>query len=181
MRNCIFVLLIGLSLLLAACGRSMVRETGANETSVLSDRAVSTEPSLTNGTDPDADAAQPQSPTTPEDAGALPSVRTLPGMIMSLVHVRLWDGDVAPGLRAEDEGTVKRIVAAQTWGPGYDNLSDVWIEVEGVDYAYDMQSGILTAADDRAAKLSDADRAQVNAILAEYLPGYDEERGFFAP
>ena len=63
------------------------------------------------------------------------SVRTLPGMIMSDVHVSRGDGDIAPGLRADDAETVKQIIAQQTWGASYDNLSDVRIEAEGVRYS----------------------------------------------
>ena len=110
--------------------------------------------------------------SVPEEASTL---RNLPGHIASDVYVRLWDGSVAPGLRAEDAETVKRILATQTWGFSYDNLSDAWIDAEGVPYAYDSSAGILTASDDRAAKLTEEERIEVNAILAAYLPGYGEE------
>ena len=104
-----------------------------------------------------------------------PSVRTLPGMIMSDVHVQLRGGSVAPGLRADDAETVKRIIGQQTWGMSYDNLSDVWIEAECVRYAYDTSSGILTDADDHAAKLDDAQRETLNAVLASYLSETDAQ------
>ena len=105
----------------------------------------------------------------------MPSIRTMPGMTMSDVHVQLRDGSVAPGLRAYDAETVKRIIGQQTWGVSYDNLSDVWIEAEGVRYAYDSSSGILTDADDHAAKLDDAQRETLNAVLASYLPETDAQ------
>ena len=114
----------------------------------------------------------PQAETIPSES-ELPTIRTLPGHIESDVYVRLWDGNLAPGLRAEDADAVKRIIRAQSWGMSYDNLSDMWIDVEGVTYAYDTQSGILTEADDRAAKLSESERVQLNAILARYLDLYD--------
>ncbi len=145
-------------LLLPACGQAIAPE----ETTAVSESAET----LTQ-----AEAAEP------ETTG--PIIQKLPGMIMADVHVRLWDGDVSPGLRDEDAQTIKNILARQTWGYSYDNLSDTWIEAQGVTYAYDTQSGILTAADDRAAKLTETERAQVNAILADYLPGYDKENGFY--
>lgn len=177
MRNVITVFLIGLLLLAAACGHAERTEnTTAEETfpQPPSSAAAETQAEATEDTTAETDI----SPTVPEDVTFLGQ---LPGMIMSDVHVRLWDGDVAPGLRAEDAETVKHILAAQMWEHSYDNLSDVWIEAEGVRYAYDTRSGILTCADDRAAKLDEANRAQVNAILAQYLPGYTEDNGFFEP
>lgn len=162
-------------LLLTACARAetdtetTAAETAASETAVADNAAQLT---AAENTEP----SQTRTETEP-----FPTVRTLPGHIASDVYVRLWDGDVAPGLRAGDAESVKTIIAAQTWGDSFDNLSDVWIEAEFVPYAYDTQGGILTSADDRAAKLADAERAALNAILAHYLPGYDEGRGFFTP
>ena len=157
-------------LLPSACGRTApsgtTKEPIQTQIAEMSKQAAENEPEESSVT---------QSLTVPEDASTL---WNLPGHIASDVFVRLWDGDVAPGLRAEDAETVKRIIAAQTWGFSYDNLSDVWIESEFVRYAYDTQSGILTESDERAVKLTEAERVQINAILADYLPGYDEENGF---
>ncbi|MBQ7541997.1 MAG: hypothetical protein IJT44_06880 [Clostridia bacterium] len=177
MRRSVMILCICFLLFAAACGRSVTPETASADAitpeSASADAIMSERTEQTAAAETETEAAR----TVPDEATSL---RTLPGMIMSDVYVSLWDGDTAPGLRAEDAQAVKRILASLTWGMSYDNLSDVWIETQGVRYAYDTQSGILTEADNRAAKLSEAQRIRLNGILAEYLPGYEEGRGFFS-
>ena len=156
-----------LCLLLTACARAETKQTTRPQPVQTQSAAAETD-----GT--------PQTAAQTETAAEteMPTIRTLPGHIESDVYVRLFDGDLAPGLRAGDAEAVKQIIAAQTWGFSYDNLSDVWIDAEGVQYAYDTQGGILTEADNRAAKLSDAERAELNAILAQYLSGFDDAHDF---
>ena len=174
MRKILPVLLI--CLLLTACGQTQPTEsesTAAQASSETQTRVIAAETgSDAQSTTETGSAAQSQAETIPSES-ELPTIRTLPGHIESDVYVRLWDGDLAPGLRAEDADAVKQIIRARSWGVSYDNLSDMWIEAEGVQYAYDTQSGILTEADDRAAKLSESERVQLNAILARYLNLYD--------
>ena len=174
MRKILPVLLI--CLLLTACGQTQPTEsesTAAQASSETQTRVIAAETgSDAQSTTETGSAAQSQAETIPSES-ELPTIRTLPGHIESDVYVRLWDGDLAPGLRAEDADAVKQIICARSWGMSYDNLSDMWIEAEGVQYAYDTQSGILTEADDRAAKLSESERVQLNAILARYLNLYD--------
>lgn len=134
---------------------------------------ATTEPAQIAETTEQTAAAAPEETSAPSLSEEASTLRNLPGHIASDVYVRLWDGSVAPGLRAEDAETVKSILASQTWGFSYDNLSDAWIDAEGVPYAYDSSAGILTASDDRAAKLTEEERIEINAILAEYLPGYE--------
>ena len=164
MHRILPVLLI--CLLLTACGQTQQTEsesTAAQTSSETQTRAMAAETET---------APQSTAETVPP-ASELPTIRTLPGHIASDVYVRLWDGDLAPGLRAEDAEAVKGILRAQTWGMSYDNLSDIRIDAEGEQYAYDTQSGILTAADDRAATLNESERLQLNAILERYLNLYD--------
>ena len=151
MRKQTVLLILCSVLLLSSCGRTAsIRETSAV-----------------------ADTAQAQSEPDGSLGGEQPS-----GVTDSDVLVCRMDGETAPGLRAEDAQTVKQLLAAQTWGHSYNGLCDCWIKVGNVVYAYETTSGILTDADDQAAKLSKPDRLRLNAILEEYLPGYDAKKGF---
>ena len=125
----------------------------------------------------DAQAGEPADASASETAEAVseaterPSstIRTLPGHIASDVFVHRLDADVAPGLRADDAQTVRQLLAAQTWGPGYDNLSNVEIHVLTARYTYESDSGILTTETGDAVKLSDSERVRLNTILRQYI------------
>lgn len=138
--------------IMAACGKTALPESQTQ-------RAVQTEDR------PPPQTAEPTSEPLPPET----TLRTLPGMIMSDVHVCRIDEDVSPGLRAEDAQEVKAIVAAQTFGDGYDNLSDVQMEVAREWYYYETQAGILTDARGNAAMLSASDKARLEGILEKYI------------
>lgn len=146
MRKILTVVLLALVLLSAGCGRTRTNKPAS---------------------DPVNDAPTSADAEDPSSSG------TTIGNLESDVFVRSWSGDVASGLREADAATIKQILSSLEWGKSSDNRSDAWIESEGVLYAYDSQKGILTDIDDRAAKLSAADRARVNAILSQNLPGSD--------
>ena len=136
----------------AACGKAALPESQTHRAAQVEDR----QPPQT---------AEPTSESLPPET----MLRTLPGMIMSDVHVCRIDEDVSPGLRAEDAKTVKTILAAQTFGDGFDNISDVVIDTMQARFYYETQAGILTNEHGDAAKLSHAQRDRLNAILTDYL------------
>ena len=132
--------------------------------------AAETEGASFAGTGPFSAAETEQNTFADAQTIEASSIRTLPGMIMSDVHVYRMDADVSPGLKDEDAQQVKRLLASQDWSlPSYDNLSDVAIDAAGTLYYYQSDAGILSDMHDHAVRLTDGEREQLNAILQNYI------------
>ena len=105
------------------------------------------------------------------------TIKQLPGHIVSDIYVTHIGENISPGLKSEDSKAVKKIIEKYTFkNPGYDNISDVKIDINfgSKTYYYDSAGGILTVNgkgvnSDKAVKLSESDRTALNKILSDYI------------
>lgn len=74
-------------------------------------------------------------------------------------------------LKKEDGDAIRGIIASpNSWGPSYDNISDIKMEIAGKTYYYDFSSGIITENDDKAVKLDEKAKEKLNKIITDNIP-----------
>lgn len=93
------------------------------------------------------------------------TIKTTPGE-KGLVRVCRFEMNNMSTLSDTKADRVRAIIGSYAMNkPSWDNISDYTISVDGVYYAYDSSSGILTKDDTHADKLSDGDRRALNKAI----------------
>ncbi len=94
---------------------------------------------------------------------------------VSVAEIRGRKSQQFKNVTVKDAESIRKIIARHSFdSPGYDNISDSIITMDGEIYYYDSSAGIITVKgekvnSDRAVTLTAGERTELNTILLRYI------------